>query len=75
MFCKCVEVRSWRASRKALQILFTLEVLLPDLDIDGCSSTIPGLVILLIVSLYIVFDTSSSLRQSADVGRIKDRAT
>lgn len=55
--------------------MFTLEILLPDLDIDGCSSVILWLELLLRVSLYIVFDTSSSLRQSAYVRGTKDRIT
>lgn len=75
IFCICVEVRSRRASRKALQTAFTLEVLLPGLDIDGCSSTVLGLELLLRVSLYIVLDTSSSLGQSADVKATNDRVT
>lgn len=49
--------------------MFTLEGLLPELGIDDCSSTILRLGFLLRVSLYIVLDTSSSLRQSAIVGR------
>lgn len=74
-FCKCDEVRSWRASRKVLQIMLTLECLVAELGIDDCSSIVLGLGLLLRVSLYIVLDTSSSLRQSVVVRAINDRVT
>lgn len=68
MFCKCEEFRAWRTSRKASQIVLTLEVLIPGLDINALSRMVFSVELPPRVSLYMVFETSSSLGLSAKEG-------